>query len=497
VTDTPAGGSAGASAGRRARVAVVGGGVSGLTAAWRLTDPAAGREVPDVVLLEGRDAVGGVVRVGDVGGVRLDLGAESLLARRPEAVELAREAGLGDDLVHPATSSAAVVVRGTLRPLPAGTVLGVPGDPRALGGVLTPDEVARVAAERDLPREPLTADVDVASWVGGRVGRAVVDSLVEPLLGGVYAGHAARLSLRATLPQVWDAATRGESLLDAVAAVVRAGTAPAGQPAAPVFAGIAGGVGRLPEALAGGLAARGVEIRTRTTVRGLRRTAGGWRLELGDAARTGGAPAAALDVDGVVLAVPPAAAARLLARDVPAAAAELADVATASVALVSALVPRADLEGVTGSGLLVPPVEGRAIKAATFSAAKWSWVDALDPRLVGLRMSLGRAGEEAVLQRPDAELVALATRDLAELLRRPVDPVATRVTRWGGGLPQYGVGHVERVARVREAVAAAPGLAICGAVLDGVGIPACVSAAGRAAGDLVAHLAGRGARMPA
>jgi oxygen-dependent protoporphyrinogen oxidase len=494
VTDTPAE----ARDGRRPRVAVVGGGVSGLTAAWRLTDPApGGRPVLDVVLLEGRDVVGGVVRVGDVGGVRLDLGAESLLARRPEAVELAREAGLGDDLVHPATSSAAVVARGVLRPLPAGTVLGLPGDPRALSGVLTPAEVTRVAAERDLPHEPLTADVDVASWVAGRVGPAVVDRLVEPLLGGVYAGHAARLSLRATLPQVWDAAVRGESLLDAVAAVVRAGAAPAGRPPAPVFAGIAGGVGRLPEALADGLAGRGVEIRTRTTVRGLRRTTEGWRLELGDAARAGGAPAEALDVDGVVIAVPPAAAARLLAREVPAAAAELADVATASVALVSVLVPREDLEGVTGSGLLVPPVEGRAIKAATFSAAKWSWVDDLDARLVALRMSLGRAGEEAVLQRPDAELVALATRDLADLLRRPVDPVAARVTRWGGALPQYGVGHVERVERVREAVAAAPGLAICGAVLDGVGIPACVAAAGHAARDLAADLAGGGARMPA
>jgi oxygen-dependent protoporphyrinogen oxidase len=468
---------------RRPTVAVVGAGVSGLTAAWRLsTDHAV-----DVVVLEGRDAVGGVVRTGDVDGVRLDLGAESVLARRPEALALIDELGLGDDVVHPATTTASVIARGTRYPLPPGTVMGVPGDPAALRGLLTDAEVARAAAERTLPPAPVTDDVDVASWVGARLGPAVVDRLVEPLLGGVYAGHAARLSLRATVPQLWDAAVAGGSLLDAVSALTRAaGAAGAGTGSEPppVFAGLRGGVGRLPETLAARLAARGVAIHTRTTVRGLRRTPAGWRLELGDAARAGGAPAGVLEVDGVVLAVPAPAAARLLGREVPAAAAELADVETASVAIVTLLLPRADAAGLTGSGLLVPPVEGRAVKAATFSAAKWRWVDGLDADRVAVRASLGRAGEAAVLQRPDAELVALAVADLGDLTGRPVRPLAHRVTRWGGGLPQYAVGHVDRVARVRAAVAAAGNLALCGAVLDGVGIPACVGAATRAAGDL-------------
>jgi oxygen-dependent protoporphyrinogen oxidase len=477
-------------------VAVVGAGVSGLTAAWRLVADGVAAAA-DVVVLEGRDVVGGVVRTGEVDGVRVDLGAESVLARRPEAVALLRELGLGDDVVHPATTAAAVVARGALHPLPPGTVLGVPGDPAALRGLLTDAEVARAAAEPSLPATPLTEDVDVASWVGARVGPAVVDRLVEPLLGGVYAGHAARLSLRATMPQLWDAAVAGGSLLAAVSAVTAAARTAAGEPPPPVFAGLRGGVGRLPETLAARLADRGARIRTRTTVRGLRRTASGWRLELGDAARSGGAPAEALDVDGVVLAVPPAAAARLLAADVPAAAAELAAVETASVALVTLLLPRADAAGLTGSGLLVPPVEGRAVKAATFSANKWRWVDDLDADRVALRASLGRAGEEAVLQRPDAELVALAAADLAAVTGRPFAPVAHRVTRWGGGLPQYGVGHVDRVARLRAAVAGAPGLAVCGAVLDGVGIPACVAAATRAARDLADGLPAAGARMPA
>jgi oxygen-dependent protoporphyrinogen oxidase len=137
------------------------------------------------------------------------------------------------------------------------------------------------------------------------------------------------------------------------------------------------------------------------------------------------------------------------------------------------------------------------VKAATFSATKWAWVDGLDPDVVPLRMSLGRAGEAAVLQRPDRELVALATGELAALTGCPIRPVAWRVTRWGGGLPQYGVGHVDRVARVRAAVAAAPGLEVCGAVFDGVGVPACVAAATGAAGALRAELAAGRGRMPA
>jgi oxygen-dependent protoporphyrinogen oxidase len=474
---------------QRPRLAVVGGGISGLTAAWRLSADF------DVVLLEGRDAVGGVVRTGDVGGLRVDLGAESILARRPEAVALAREAGLGDDIVHPVTTSASVVARGTLHPLPGGTLLGVPGDPSVLRGVLTDAEVDRAAAEPGLPHEPVTGDVTVRDWVAGRLGPAVVDRLVEPLLGGVYAGHASRLSLRATLPQLWDAAAGGTSALERVRAVTAAAAAPGAAPA-PVFAGIRGGVGRLPEALAAALGTRGADVRLRTTVRGLRRLPAGWRLELGDAARAGGAPASVLDVAGVVVAVPAPAAARLLAREVPAAAAELAAVETASVGLVTVVVRRADLAGLGGSGLLVPPAEGRSVKAATFSANKWAWVDGLDPELVALRMSLGRAGEAAVLQRPDEELVALACGELAELVRRPVDPVARRVTRWGGGLPQYGVGHVDRVERVRAAVAAVPGLAVCGSAFDGVGIPACVAAATRAAADLAATVRAPRGTMP-
>jgi oxygen-dependent protoporphyrinogen oxidase len=459
-------------------VIVVGGGVSGLVAAWRL---AAGGDL-DVTVLEQSGACGGKLRSGELGGLAVDLGAESVLARRPEALDLFGELGLGGDVVHPVTSTASVFSRAGLHPLPAGTVMGVPRDPAALRGLLTDGEVARVAAEAELPATPVEDDVDVGPWVAARFGRPLVDRLVEPLLGGVYAGRADRLSLAATVPPLWEAARGGGSVLRALAQQGEWET----QGGRPVFAGLRGGLGRLPVRLAERLAAAGVEVRTGTTVRGLDRTATGWLVRTGP--MTGGTTLAG---DAVLLAVPPAPAARLLASACPPAAAELAAIETASVALVTVLLRRTELAGspvLRGSGLLVPPVEGHPVKAATFSASKWAWVDALHPDLVPLRMSLGRAGEAEVLQRGDPELVRLATGDLSALLDLPLRPVASTVTRWGGGLPQYAVGHLDRVRRLRAAVDAVPGLAVCGAALDGVGVPACIAAAGLAAARIRAGL---------
>jgi oxygen-dependent protoporphyrinogen oxidase len=487
---------------RRPRVVVVGAGISGLAVAWRLTHPrpdasAAGppSALPEVLVLDGAKHVGGKLRLGSVGGLGIDVGAESMLARRPEAVDLIAETGLSADLVHPAPRSASVLARGRLVPMPAGTVMGVPTTPTAvsgLAGILAADELARAEAEPGIPAPPRTEDVDVASWVAGRMGRAVVDRLVEPLLGGVYAGHADRLSLEATIPYLWLHAVRGGAFLAAPngGPVLATGSAPSPStgpspsigpaPGGPVFAGLRGGVARLPLTLSERLRAEGVEIRTGTTVRGLRRTPTGWRLE------TGSAPDPAfMEADAVVLAVPAAPASRLLAAESPSAATELAGMTTASVVVVAIAVPRAQLAGIEASGILVPPIEGTVIKAATFSSNKWPWIgEESGSEMVAVRLSLGRAGEEATLQRDDDELAALAISDLAGLLRRPITPVDVVVTRWGGGLPQYAVGHVARVERIRAAVAQLDRLAICGAVLDGVGVPACIASAGRAVADL-------------
>lgn len=464
---------------RPRHVVVVGGGISGVAAAWSLR--AALGDAVRLTLLEAGPAVGGKLRVSELAGLPVDEGAESMLWRRPDAADLARAVGLGDDLVHPATTGASVWTQGRLRPLPDRTVMGVPADLRPLvaGGLISPAGVARAALDTVLPGRPPEGDVAVGHLVRHRMGEQVVDRLVEPLLGGVYAGRADELSLQATVPQLAHQVVRTRSLL---VAARRAARRPAHEPPPPLFAGLRGGVGRLPGAVAD---AAGAEVRTGVTVREVTRVSDGtWRLV------TGSVPdPQVFEADAVVLAVPATPAGRLLAGVAPAAAHELAAVEHASVAVVALAVSAADVPWpLRGTGFLVPPSEGRLVKAVTFSSAKWGWLADVDPGLVVVRASVGRHGEERDLQREDADLVAAVHGDLVDALGLRGRPVATRVTRWGGGLPQYAVGHLDRVARIRSAVAEVPGLEVCGAVYDGVGIAACIATARAAVTRLVRDL---------
>jgi oxygen-dependent protoporphyrinogen oxidase len=433
------------------------------------------------VVLEASPVIGGKLALAEVGGVRVDVGAEAMLHRRPEAVTLARASGLADEVVHPATTKAGLWTRGDVRPMPR-TLMGIPTDQRALAdsGVLSKAGLARVALERGLPPTRLEGqDVSVGWLVEERFGREVVDRLVEPLLGGVYAGHAREISARAAVPQVVALLDRDRSMMRAAADVTAATSD------VPVFAGLRGGIGRLPAAVA---ATAQLDVRTGATVRDLARAAdGGWNLVVGSTRDP-----EVVHADAVVLATPARATARLLSDVVPDASLELARIDYASMAVVTLAFRARDVPATEGSGFLVPPVDKKSVKAATYSFAKWDWVreagQATGDDLLLLRCSIGRHREEAVLQRTDEEIVGLALDDLADALGLSVRPVDTHVQRWGGALPQYAVGHLDRVRHVRASVAAVPGLAVCGAAYDGLGIPACIASAELAATQVLAAL---------
>jgi protoporphyrinogen/coproporphyrinogen III oxidase len=430
------------------RVVVVGGGIAGLSAALRLRDELGGPAQITIVDRAGR--VGGKLRTEPFADGYAEAGAEAFVVTDPAAVGLAERVGLGDAVRHPATGRAALAIGGELVPIPQGTLMGVPADPAAVAGVAAVPPDADPDGGKPLldPGE----DVAVGALVRARLGGAVLDRLVDPLLGGVYAGRGDDLSLAATVPAL-AAACRAEATLTgaARAALGQRATSPG-----PVFGTIDGGVGRLVDAVA---AASGAQLRLGAPVRSLERVDGAWRVE-------------GLSADAVVLAVPARPAARLLAGVSPAAAAEVGVLDYASVALVTFAVRGATLPEL--SGFLVPASEGYAVKALTIFSTKWAH-QARSGGLAVLRASVGRYGETAVLHRSDDDLAALVHAELGRLLGAPLPvPEAVRVTRWGGALPQYAPGHLDRVARARAALAGVPGLAVAGAAYDGVGIPACI-----------------------
>jgi protoporphyrinogen/coproporphyrinogen III oxidase len=460
------------------RIVVVGGGIAGLSAAFRLR-----RLHPDaeLVLLEATGRVGGKLRRVRVAGAWVDVGAEAMLARRPEGLATVSALGLAGELIHPLTTAALLRNRGMNRPLPPGTLMGVPTDLESVRSVLSEPTLDRIATEPDRgPYPPLAGDVSVGELVAERFGPEVVDRLVDPLLGGVYAGHARRISLQAAVPGLAGLLAEGGSLLTAARTVVAAGARESSD--RPVFASLTGGLARLAETLA---ARGGFSVRCGCPVRAIERVAGRFVLSIG--AAPGGER---LTADAVVVATPAGKAAPLLAGLAPAAAADLAGIETASMVIVT-LAFRLPLPHPlpAGSGILIPDVEGLAGKAMTFSSQKWPGVGA-EAGVLLLRGSLGRAGEQARLQRPDAELVALVRRELAELTGLAAEPVDSHLQRWGGALPQYAVGHPDRVRRIRQAVARVPGLAVCGASYDGVGIPACIGSGWLAADQVSAALSG-------
>ncbi len=472
-------------------VVVVGGGIAGLAAAWELTGGATGDQAaPQVIVVESTRRLGGPLHSEPFVGRTVDVGPDGFLGRRPEAVDLCHELELDRQLRAVGASGACVYARGRLRPLPADLLLGVPTrwSPVARSGVLGPAGTLRLLRDAVMPRTdrrgPL-GDRALGPLVARRLGPRVVDTLVDPLVGGIHAGSVGDMSTAAALPQLL-AVPRWGSLMRALRRAGRRATpdADAGPPP-PAFWALDGGMSALVTGLATGLERRGVELRTLVAAEALTRGSdGAWTL-----ATTAGP----IEADGVVLAVPAPVAASLVEPHDPDAAVLERTIEYGSVAVVTLAYPDDGVSLPAGTGFLVPrgtpsPVAGERddllVTAGTFLDVKWPHLKR-DGTLL-LRASVGRFGDRRPERFDDQALAERVATELGALLALPVGPLATMVTRWPRAFPQYRVGHLLRVSGIEAAVKRLPALAVAGAPYRGVGIPACI-ASGREAARAVAE----------
>lgn len=484
---------------RRARVAVVGGGIAGLAAAWELSGGAAGPadDTPEITVFESAPAVGGKLAITELAGHRVDAGPDGFITRRPEAEQLVRELGWGDRLRPVGVSGAAVWARGRARPLPEGLVLGVPTRWRPVrrSGILGVRGSLRLAVDVVAPRadtrRPL-GDRAIGPMISHKLGHRVVDALVDPMLGGIHAGSVTDMSAAATFPLLLAVAQRRGSFMSALrqaaAQEARQQAEERGDdPPASLFLTLEDGVGSLPGGLAAALTGRGVSVRTSVAVGGLARGPAetSWVL------RT---PDGETEVDGVVLATPAPATAGLLAPHEPNAAKLLRDIDHASVAIVSfAFAPSSVPEDLHGTGLLVPrgtmlDGEPALVTACTYLSRKWPHLER--PGQLLLRASVGRADDERHLTLDDDALTEQVHHELGTLMGTEGAPIAAQVTRWPSSLPQYRVHHLVRAAGVESAAQRLGTVTVAGAALRGVGIPACIASGRSAARSLRAALFG-------
>jgi protoporphyrinogen/coproporphyrinogen III oxidase len=440
---------------------VVGGGISGLVAAYRLR-VTLGDEA-DITVFEPADRLGGVLRTEQVGGQPIDIGAEAFVARRPEVPALLAELGMADRQIGTTAARPLIYSQGRLHELPRDTLNGIPADASAMTGLV---DDATVQWMRDEPRRPLNwrpgADPTVAELVGDRFGGQVVTRSVDPLLAGVYAGSAATIGLRSAVPTLAAVLDRGaRSLTEAVGQAL---PPPSG---GSVFGAIDGGYTVLLDELIRRAAFHWVQA----AVDRIERTDNGWQLV--DDER------GAWRADAVLLAVPAPRLATIVHGVAPRTAAAARRIEVASTALVVLALP-GGTPVPQRSGVLVAASERLHAKAITLSSRKWG------PRgnVEMVRLSFGRYGDDLARSVGDDDLLSWAAQDLAQLFEVLDEPFDWRVHRWIDAMPQYGPGHGDLVAELRAGLP--PSLAVAGAYLDGIGVPACVAAATRAAAALVA-----------
>ncbi|MDA8195571.1 MAG: protoporphyrinogen oxidase [Thermaerobacter sp.] len=462
---------------KRGQIAVIGGGITGLSAAHGLLPWAREQQVA-VTLFESQSRLGGVIQTVELAGVPIEAGPDSLLTRKPDALNLIRSLGLGDQLLglNPGAHGAYIFHRNRLHPIPAGLVAGVPAEMDGLWrtGLLSWFAKARALGDLFLPAAQPEDDMALGRLLRYRFGNQVVDRIATPILSGIYAGDIDALSLQATAPQVAAWARQNKSLMRAAREAAR-GRQPARPPAPSLFMTVRSGLGRVVESLADSLSP--VAVRLNTPIRRVEpMRSGGFRLQTaaGDRER----------FDAVILSTPAWAAAPLLDFSVEVQN-RLMAVPYTDLALVLAVYRPQDISlPLDKTGFLVPPGEGVAMTAATWVRSKWDYPTAVP--WVPIRTFYGRASAPVNLNLSDADMLQSFQQDLARVMGVRRDPVEARVIRIPAGMPQYLVGHIARIQELRERLKSWPGLYLAGAAYEGVGIPDCVRQGQSAAKALMA-----------
>ena len=459
------------------KVVIVGGGMSGLATA-HFIHRSLGEGV-QITLVEAEPQLGGKVATQEFGGHLVDTGPDALLMRVPAMATLLKDLGFNDQLVAPASLGAHVWSRGRLRRLPTGTLFGVPDRlvPLVKSQLLSPMGLARAALDLVLPRNrSLSDDPSIADLVAPRLGAQVFDRLVEPLLGGVHAGRAAELSARSTVPEIAALARKNRSLYLGLRRL-RHHAAPSS--GGPVLITLAGGLVRLIEALAAQLGK--ADVRLNTTVSLVARDGAAYRVDLADGQ--------SIAADAVVLATPAFVSSRLLTDVAPDVATVLDEIPYVDVATIwLAYPPSAMGRPLDGTGFLIPPEEGKLLVGCTWSSAKWPHLH--DDNLVLIRCMVGRRGDTRWLSMDDQALVSGVHDELVESMGLTAGPIHQSIQRWPNGMPQYVVGHQNRLDAMKASLSRLPGLYLTGAAFRGVGLASCVADAERTAKEVTTLLAG-------
>lgn len=463
------------------RVAIIGGGIAGLTAAHRLVDVAPTSY--DVHVFEASDRLGGKIASEVVDGIVVPTAPDAFLARRNEMRDLVHELGLGDQMVAPEASVAKLYRSGHLYALPP-SVLGIPTDLAALSGLISEAGIRRAEEDLSRPDDRPAGDESVGQLVRRRLGDEILEYIVDPLLGGINAGDSDRLSIFDGAPQIGELRAGHASLLTAARQVRASAESSTSCPSdSPVFLSVRGGLDVVVERIGQILeAAPNANVHLNTSIDRLGRPdAGSARWEITPAPE--GDPDRRL-FDDVIVATPAPISARLLGDVSVGAAQILGTVEYSSVALVVLVfAPETVTLDASISGVLVPRLEGLHLTAISVATNKWPEIDPAGRQV--LRVSVGRRDDPRWLGLDDDELTAVVLDDLAAVIGLDASPKAVLTTRWMDALPQYDVGHRDRVNAIEDMLLQdAPGVVLAGAALRGLGLPACV-ASGRDAADTV------------